>query len=157
MQTIEELRDLLDYNEWANRRTLAALKALAAPPAKAVRTLTHLLVAEKTWWLRFQSEQDSTGSNFWPETALPECEALAEETARSYQAFVSNLTEADLDTSAEYKNSKGVAYRTPYREMLMHVVMHSAYHRGQVAQAIRAEGGEPANTDYITFVRERRP
>jgi uncharacterized damage-inducible protein DinB len=67
------------------------------------------------------------------------------------------LTEENLDAVATYKNSRGVEYRTAYRDMLMHVLMHSAYHRGQVAMAIRAEGGEPANTDYIGFVRERQP
>jgi uncharacterized damage-inducible protein DinB len=156
MQTIEELHDLLNYNEWANRRTIAALKASANPAAKALRALTHLLIAEKTWLLRFQTEPDSTGFNFWPDASLQQCEALAEETARSYKAFVSNLTEEDLDAVATYKNSKGIEYQTAYRDMLMHVVMHSAYHRGQVAMAIRAEGGEPANTDYIGFVRERQ-
>jgi len=157
MQTIEELRDLLSYNEWANRRTIVALKASASPPAKALRALTHLLIAEQTWLQRFQTAQDSTGFNFWPDASLQQCEALADEMARSYKAFVSSLTEAGLDAVATYKNSKGTEYQTAFRDMLMHVVMHSAYHRGQVAMAIRAENGEPANTDYIGFVRERRP
>ena len=155
MQTIEELRDLLDYNIWANRRAIAALKALPAPPAQALRALTHLLIAERAWLRRFHAEPDSTGFNFWPDNSLADCEALAEEMAGAYQAFVAGLSEAGLDSTATYKNSKGVEYSTPYREMLMHVVMHSGYHRGQVAMAIRAEGGEPTNTDYITFVRER--
>jgi uncharacterized damage-inducible protein DinB len=157
MQTLEQLRDLLDYNAWANRRAIAALKALADPPARALRALTHLLVAERTWLRRFQAEPDSTGFNFWPDQSLAECEALADEMAGAYQAFVGGLDEAGLAAAATYKNSKGVEYSTPYREMLMHVVMHSGYHRGQVAMAIRAAGGEPANTDYITFARERRP
>jgi uncharacterized damage-inducible protein DinB len=157
MQTIEALHDLLNYNEWANRRTIAALKASANPSAKALRALTHLLISEKTWLLRFQTEQDSTGFNFWPNASLQQCEALADETAQSYKAFVSNLTEEGLDAVATYKNSRGVEYQTAYRDMLMHVLIHSAYHRGQVAMAIRAEGGEPANTDYIGFVRERQP
>jgi uncharacterized damage-inducible protein DinB len=157
MQTIEALHDLLNYNEWANRRTIASLKASANPPAKALRALTHLLIAEQTWLRRFQTEQDSTGFDFWPDASLSECEALADEMARAYRAFVSQLTEESLDSVATYKNSKGTEYQTAYRDMLMHVVMHSAYHRGQVAMAIRAAGGEPANTDYIGFVRERRP
>jgi len=34
------------------------------------------------------------------------------------------------------------------------VALHGSYHRGQVAAAVRAAGGEPVNTDYITYVRE---
>jgi uncharacterized damage-inducible protein DinB len=39
---------------------------------------------------------------------------------------------------------------------LMHVALHGAYHRGQIAQVIRQGGGEPVNTDFITFQRLRR-
>ena len=157
MQTVEELRDLANYNAWANRRTITALKALNNPPAKALSALTHLLIAERAWLERFQTEQDSTGANFWPDASLADCEAMADDMARAYQAFVSRLTEEELDSRAAYKNSKGTAFQTAYRDMLMHVMLHSAYHRGQVAMAIRAEGGEPINTDYIGFVREQRP
>ena len=35
-----------------------------------------------------------------------------------------------------------------------HVVIHSAYHRGQIASDVRASGGVPAYTDYIHAVRQ---
>ena len=31
----------------------------------------------------------------------------------------------------------------------MHVIMHSAYHRGQIAADVRAAGLTPAYTDFI--------
>ena len=40
------------------------------------------------------------------------------------------------------------------RDILAHVVLHSAYHRGQIAAAVRAGGGEPAYTDMIHAVRQ---
>jgi uncharacterized damage-inducible protein DinB len=97
---------------------------------------------------------DNTGSDFWPEYPIQESEALADETARRFIELLEELTEDGLETIATYKNSKGIEYRTKYRDLLMHVLMHSMYHRGQVAMAIRAEGGEPAYTDYIGYVRE---
>ena len=36
----------------------------------------------------------------------------------------------------------------------MHVLMHSAYHRGQIALEMRAAGMEPAYTDFIQAVRQ---
>lgn len=156
MQTIDQLRNLLDYNEWANRRMIATLKASSDPPPKAVRALTHLLIAEKTWLLRLNDNLDSTGYDFWPELSLEQCEALADETALAYRELLDRLTEEGLDSVATYKNSKGIEYQTSYRDIVTHVEIHSAYHRGQLAMSIRAGGGEPANTDYIAFVRERR-
>jgi len=38
-------------------------------------------------------------------------------------------------------------------DVLLHVVMHSVYHRGQAAADVRANGGTPAYTDFIHAVR----
>jgi len=157
MQTIEQLRDMVGYNEWANRRVIAALKDSPDAPARAIRALTHLLIAEKTWLVRLRENQDSTGFDFWPGASLDECEALADEVSSAFGELLKGLTEGDLESVATYKNSKGVEYQTSYRDILTHVLMHSAYHRGQVAMAVRAEAGEPAYTDFIAFVREKRP
>ena len=154
MQTLEMMRGLLGYNEWANGKMMDSLKQSSNPSAKAVRALAHLLLAEKTWLLRLQTNQDSTGFDFWQGTTLEECEALALEVKQAFAALMDKLTEDGLDSVATYKNSKGAEYSTSYRDILTHVLMHSAYHRGQVAMAVRAEGNAPAYTDYIAFVRE---
>ena len=39
-------------------------------------------------------------------------------------------------------------------DILMHVLFHSAYHRGQIALQMRASGVAPAYTDYIHAVRQ---
>ena len=38
-------------------------------------------------------------------------------------------------------------------DMLLQVVLHGCYHRGQVALVVRGAGAEPSPTDYIAFVR----
>lgn len=155
MQTIDELRNLLAYNEWANRRVIASLRASADPPAKALRALSHLLVAEQAWMKRLRENLDSTGFDFWPAGSIDACEALEDEVSRSYREFLGDLTEDRLGSFARYRNSKGMSFETPYRDVLTHVMLHSAYHRGQVATAVREAGGEPASTDYIAFVRDK--
>jgi uncharacterized damage-inducible protein DinB len=39
-------------------------------------------------------------------------------------------------------------------DVLLHVALHGSYHRGQIAAAVRAAGGEPVNTDFVTWTRE---
>jgi uncharacterized damage-inducible protein DinB len=39
-------------------------------------------------------------------------------------------------------------------DVLTHVILHSAYHRGQIASAVRAGGETPAYTDLIHAVRQ---
>lgn len=155
METLENLRRLFSYNEWANRRTIDSLNEPANPSPKAIRALAHLLIAEQTWLARMVSNLDTTGFDFWQGSSLEECGRLADEVRQAYRDLLSGMTEERLDAKATYKNSKGVEYQTSYRDILQHVLLHSTYHRGQVAMAVRAEGGEPAYTDYIAFVRER--
>jgi uncharacterized damage-inducible protein DinB len=37
---------------------------------------------------------------------------------------------------------------------MAHVIMHQAYHRGQIASDLRAQGDTPAVTDFIHYQRE---
>ena len=39
-------------------------------------------------------------------------------------------------------------------DILTHVTMHGAYHRAQIAAAVRESGGEPAYTDFIHAARQ---
>ena len=53
-----------------------------------------------------------------------------------------------------YKNSKGEAWNSTVQDVLTHVLMHSAYHRGQIAGQVRAGGETPAYTDFIHAARQ---
>ena len=154
MNSIKSLRQLLAYNKWANRRILESFRAGSDPSLAAVRAFAHLLIAEKMWLRRLLRNEDTTGFDFWQASTFEECAALAEENHAAYTDLLNGLTEEMLDSIATYKNSKGVEYRTSFRDILTHVLFHSAYHRGQVALIVRGDGGEPAYTDYIAFVRE---
>jgi uncharacterized damage-inducible protein DinB len=154
METMTVLRRLFDYNTWATRRLIEALKEPANQSAKALQALTHLVFAEQEWLARLNAQKDSTGVNFWAELSLEACEALNNQNQQAFEDLFGKLDELKLDSLAIYKNSKGTEYRTPFRDVLTHVALHSTYHRGQVAMAIRAEGGSPPNTDFIIYQRE---
>jgi uncharacterized damage-inducible protein DinB len=53
-------------------------------------------------------------------------------------------------------NSKGEPWRSAVGDVLDHVLLHGAYHRGQIASDLRAAGCEPAYTDFIHAVRSGR-
>jgi uncharacterized damage-inducible protein DinB len=54
-----------------------------------------------------------------------------------------------------YTNSKGEPWTNTVEEILTHVVIHSTYHRGQIASDLRNAGLEPAYTDYIHALRQK--
>lgn len=152
MNTIEMLRQFNAYNIWANECVLASLKE--SNDENSIRYFAHILLAEKIWLLRLLTEADNTGFDFWPDVSIEDCEELLNENRETYDSFFSELTEEQLESTATYKNSKGVKFTNTYREVFTHVFFHSAYHRGQIATATRASGdAHPAYTDFIGFLR----
>jgi len=155
LDSIDSAREMFRYDHWANRRVLEALRS--APEAQsALRTFAHILAAERTWLDRMLRGLDATtGSDFWPSLTLAECESLLKGIEEQYRTFLSELDADGLRRVAEYRNSRGELYHTSFTDVLQHVVSHSAYHRGQVASAVRASGSTPPLVDYIVYVRER--
>ena len=147
------LQRLMQHADWANRRVLDLLNAASITEQRTVHLFAHVLTTERIYLERLRG-LDPWPQNFWPELALAECAALVKENRLQYEVFFEALAEADLNRVIKYRNSKGVEFHTPIKDLLMHVMLHGTYHRGQIAAAIRAAGHEPMNTDFITFVRE---
>ena len=72
---------------------------------------------------------------------------------RMWPPFLAGLPVVELARSVAYVNSKGEEWTTSVEDILLHVVFHSGYHRGQVAYVLRAGGAIPAYTDYVHCVR----
>ena len=154
METLEQIKELLRYNSWANRSAVKSIADSGQADPKALRALSHLVIAERTWLMRVV-DPASAPTEFWSELTLEDCNELADGSFDKYQELLRGLTEEELGTGITYTNSSGAEFTTPLRQILTHVLIHSAYHRGQVASALRAGGNSPANTDYIAFTRQR--
>jgi uncharacterized damage-inducible protein DinB len=162
--TLQDVRELFDYNRWANARTLASLAPLTPdefgrdlgssfPSVQA--TVTHIAAAEWVWLCRWK------GSN---PTAMPEwAAAMSREAviARFDQleaertAYLDTLTEADVNRRLTFTLFNGTQDAQPLSAQFQHVVNHGTYHRGQVATLLRQLGAAPASTDLIRWMRER--
>jgi len=136
---------------WADTQALAALRDCPAAWAEALGSFAHVLAAEHIWLSRLQGREPSRP--VWPALSIPECEALAAENAAGYAAYSDKQAETDLATVVRYRNVQGEEFANTVLDILTHVVIHGAYHRGQIAKAIGRGGGQAVNTDYIIFVR----
>ena len=152
METVEHLRHLFAYNDWANRRMVVALKSNNSP--RSLQVLTHLLITEKEYYERLYGK-DSTGFNFWPNLDLTECKKLAETTGENFERLLNASDESALERIAKYKTSEGVPYENNYRDLLTHVLLHSSIHRGNIVLKMREEGLEPPKIDYIIYLRTK--
>ena len=87
----------------------------------------------------------------WPELSLEQCNDLLQDLGRR---LAGDLDQDSPARQVRYTNSRGEPWTSTVEEILTHIVIHSAYHRGQIASDLRASGQEPAYTDYIHAVRQ---
>jgi uncharacterized damage-inducible protein DinB len=153
MHTVEHLRQLFAYNDWANRRVLVSLKSSVSP--RSLEILAHLLITEKEYYERLYGK-DSTGFDFWPPLTLDECGVLARETAEAFEQLLRRFDDEGLDIRARYHSSAGIPYENTFREILAHVLLHSSIHRGNIILKLREDGFEPPKIDYIIYLRETK-
>lgn len=145
-----ELERLFTYDDWANREALRSLRD-AAPPA-ARRRMAHILGAQWTWLQRLAL---GPPVEVWPDLDLEVCTAQLDELRERWRELLGTLTEEGLERRIPYANTKGRRFESTAGEILTHVALHGAYHRGQIAADVRAHGEEPAFTDFIHATREK--
>ena len=145
-------RHLFAYDAWANREALAALRAAASAPGKALRLMAHVVGCERLWLGRLERWPEPPA--VWPDLDIAGCAAGVEELAARWSAYLDGIDPGRLDEPVAYVNSLGESWTSTAGEILTHTVLHSTYHRGQIATELRAAGHEPAYTDYIHAVRQ---
>jgi uncharacterized damage-inducible protein DinB len=154
MELLEYLRKLYLYDHWANQEVARALRAAPQPPSRSVRLMAHVVGTEWTWRSRILPEGKKMA--VWPQLTVEQIVQEMAELKSAWAGYLSQLTPPRLMESAAYTNSKGEHFSSLLGDILMHVVMHSAYHRGQIAADMRASGLEPVYTDFIHAVRQAK-
>ena len=153
MDSLDSFRQLFEYDYWGNQQALLSIEALRGLAQQALKIAGHIIGAQRVWLGRIESPDSRSGAP-WPVLTLDEARAAVAVLHHRWSMFLSNVTLEKLDEDRVYRNTKGMEFRTPLRDVLMHLVMHSAYHRGQIAAAVRDAGGKPAVTDYVVYVRQ---
>jgi uncharacterized damage-inducible protein DinB len=146
-----ELDRLLRYDIWANGETLDSLRQ-GPPPARSLKWMGHIVGAEHLWLARLR--QQPAPLPVWPDLPVEQCAARLGELSGMWQEFLADAGPRKYSERVTYINSKGEEWTNVVEDILTHVTIHSAYHRGQIASDLRAAGQTPAYTDFIHAVRQ---
>jgi uncharacterized damage-inducible protein DinB len=166
MTRLQEIRQLFDFNRWANERILDVVAGLSeeqfgrdmGSSFPSVRdTLVHVMSADWIWLERWHGVSPERGPEGWVGSDFAALRERWAEVERRRGAYLAGLTEASLDEVIRYRNLAGVAASSAVWEMLRHVVNHATYHRGQVTTMLRQLGATPPSTDLIAFYRTVAP
>jgi len=160
---LRELTSLYKYNYWASGRLMSVVDTLSqeqflrelGSSHRSIRgTLVHIMGAEWIWLSRWRGQSPKA---LLSEEDFPDAESLKRrwrEVERQMLDFVWGLKEEDLRQRISYTTTEGAPYTSPLWQMMLHVVNHSTYHRGQVTSMLRQIGIEPKGTDLILYYRE---
>jgi len=151
MDLLSRLQREFAHDAWANEQAIASLRAVETP-ARALRFMAHIVAAEWLWLGRMKDWKQE--HPVWPDWTLEQTVAQAGKLPPLWQELLRGMKPAALDQTTEYVNSKGESWTNTCGDILTHVLLHSSYHRGQIATELRAAGLTPAYTDYIEAVRK---
>ena len=161
--TIDDIRHLFAYTEWANERIVECVRGLSVEQyARTVPssfptirdTLAHIVMAEWIWLRRWKGESPSEPPQWL--SAEPPLDVVVENLRaieRERAELLDALNDADLQNDLSYRNMAGDPYANRLGELMSHVVNHSTYHRGQLTTMIRQVGATPPSTDLVNFLR----
>jgi uncharacterized damage-inducible protein DinB len=164
--TVNELNTWLDYHFWARDLIFDAVSVLTPEQFtrpiessfKSVRdTVAHIYFADWVWYMRWTDQLPATppANDSWPDVAS--LRKASRELEEKIRAFVNEGGEPGLERVYHYKSLTGQPAASPFWQMLVHIVNHGSYHRGQVTTLLRQLGAPPPKqVDMIAFFRTRQ-
>jgi uncharacterized damage-inducible protein DinB len=166
MGKIEIVQHLYEYNEYANGRLLdfaanLTSEELQAEPGSGasfgslLATLGHIAAGQEGWLERWTEGQNRRSVLEATVNSLDDVRASLDQSHAGLRELVRTLTEQRLDEDLVYRDSAGVEYKRRLWHVMVHLVNHGTYHRGEAAMALTALGHSPGDLDFSLWISDR--
>jgi len=156
-EMLDQFRKNFEYDFWATQAMIAAMEEMPQAPEKAVKIIAHISFAKNVWLARILGEDYSKITDPWPPYSMREGKEELGRLDDKWKKYLTRLSEPDLKKTCSFMTTQGTAYEQVLQDILIHVVDHGTYHRGQLASLIHQGGGKRPNVGYIGFVRSQKP
>ena len=162
----EFLIDFTKYNLWAHQNLIAALKQKEVKLLEkevessfpSVRsTLLHIWDAQEIWLGRLEGRSMTYFPSKFFEGSMEEVFNGLLNSSLDFLQFASKVDAAVLEETCNYKTTSGTPKSTVKKEIMLHCLNHSTYHRGQIISICHQLGiTHLPSTDYIFYLREKQ-
>ncbi len=164
MITARTARTLTRYNKWADELIFGAVAKLPAGEATKIRTtlfknmvhtLNHIYVIDRIFQAHLEGREHgyaARNTDQWP--PLEELWQAQREVDGWYIAWSDKIADPALDERVSFRFVGGGEGAMTRGEMLLHVVNHTSYHRGFVADMFYQVPARPPTTDLPVFLRD---
>jgi len=139
------LSKLIDHCVWANENWIRFIDDSFASDEFLMKRMAHILLGERAWFERLSGEE--------PDRKIWEMMSASElrETHRQHRRIYDDLLSGDVERVVSYARFTGEQYQSPVSDILLHLTLHGAHHRGQMATYLSSKGTKPINTDFVQF------
>ena len=158
---------LARYNQWANRVMFEAVAAMPAGEAEKprtslfknmVHTLNHNYVIDRIFQAHLEGRPHNyTARNTPDHPPLAELRRSQEEVDAWYVRWADEINERALDETVHFQFVGGGEGAMTRGQMLLHVVNHTSYHRGFVADLFYQVPAKPPITVLTVYLRDAHP
>lgn len=160
------IQNLVKFNTWANHKVLVKTAALPHEDLTAFRvpgqrsildTLVHILDAQWYWRNALQTgvlpKNELTPADFQTLTAL---KIRWDQDDNEFIKCLAAFPEVDSDPVIYYRWESDRKSRQPrsrrLSDIVLHIVMHAAQHRSELAFQLTELGQSPGDLDYMKFL-----
>ena len=151
------------YKRWANSEILNLLRQVDGeryPDQKAtvVRLLNHTLVVDKIFIAHLKGEVHPFSSANTDE--MPSLDELFDSVNQADTwliHYVSNVELPELDREIQFRFTDGDPGRMSVGEILNHLIIHGAYHRGNVGMILVDCGLDNPRDTFPKFLHQYEP
>ena len=151
----------LEFMQWADQQLHTALSQAPADQVNQSRgssfnslldTLNHVYLAELVWISRVDGKPDTTIADL---SAPADMAALGEAWPALHKRWLDWGQALDDWTKPMAIRGRFGEFELPYWKVVMHLMNHGSYHRGQLATMLRQAGLKPPATDLMVFYRSK--
>jgi uncharacterized damage-inducible protein DinB len=157
-------REMCEFLRWGDHLSLQAARSV--PDAKYYeeqgisigsihKMMVHLMAGQWLWLCRFRGESPNRTEDH---TDYPTRMSLEQRWPLVHAAlidFVGRQSVQMLGNPITYRDTRGETHVLPLKDMILHLVDHGSYHRGQINSMIKRVGGTPIPISYRLFAAER--
>ena len=140
----------IEFQKWANSRTLQAIDQAKNPDERALQLVAHILGSSSIWLSRIKSEVPTIGN--WDSLTSEKCQLLNETNHINWTEYINNAANKDFERFVQF-NFLGEQSKMNISDIITHAINHGSYHRGQIIASLKGKLEVLPLTTYIAFAR----
>lgn len=157
------LETLFAQKAWANHELFNGLAALPDDAdvqaiTTAIRTLNHIYVVDEIFRAHLCGHQHHyTATNTLETPELGQLHFSVAETDAWYFQYIKQININEINQIIRFRFTDGDTGEMTKEEMLLHVITHGAYHRGNVGQILKSISVAPPRDLFTKFLHVSEP